>query len=240
MEQNAQNTLNWKEIGQRFKGVRKSHNLSQEEIGKLSNQLRQAITRYENGLQPASINYALFLRNECGASFDWLYDGVETLRAETDKSQKKSFDPHAIGNRLKEIRLKMELTQKEFGLLIGLSSVGVGNIENGYRKPEIKTALKIKKALNKPLDWIYFGDTCIPTKGGNNRHITIPSIPLKLVKKTLKDEVMHHIKMLDTNELAVLATRLRMEKGVNVINENSTHNKPHNTFSSESKPKSSE
>ncbi|WP_425283396.1 hypothetical protein [Candidatus Liberibacter solanacearum] len=30
--------------------------------------------------------------------------------------------------------------------------------ENGLHVPEIKTSLKMKRALNKPLDWIYFGD----------------------------------------------------------------------------------
>ncbi|WP_341871803.1 helix-turn-helix transcriptional regulator [Candidatus Liberibacter solanacearum] len=34
-------------------------------------------------------------------------------------------------------------------MLIGLSFVGISNIENGHRTPEIKTALKIKRALDE-------------------------------------------------------------------------------------------
>ncbi|ADR51943.1 hypothetical protein CKC_00960 [Candidatus Liberibacter solanacearum CLso-ZC1] len=164
MEKELENTLDWREIGQRFKEVRERHNYKRSMIMEKTDDQGGAVYKYEAGAQPASTNYALFLRNTFGASFDWLYDGVENLRSERDRTEKKIFNPRAIGARLKAIRLKMGLTQKEFGLLIGLSSVGVGNIENGHRTPEIKTALKIKRALGKPLDWIYFGDEPIIPK----------------------------------------------------------------------------
>ncbi|MBY7649504.1 MAG: hypothetical protein C4617_03230 [Candidatus Liberibacter europaeus] len=130
MENYTHNTLNWKEIGQRFKTVRKNRNLSQEEMGKLSNQLRQAITRYENGLQPASINYALFLRNEFGTSFDWLYDGDMVERQYKDIQQKKTFDLQTIGTRLKAIRVDKGLNKEEFGRVIGITGQAVAQFEN--------------------------------------------------------------------------------------------------------------
>ncbi|WP_333947774.1 helix-turn-helix domain-containing protein [Candidatus Liberibacter brunswickensis] len=208
------NSPDWIKIGSRFKQFRESLRLSRDQMGELANQLRNAISNFELGYTPASTNYALFLRNEFGASFDWLYDGFETLIYEKDKIKKSSLDAKSIGSRLKESRKELGLTQKEFGSLIGLTHAGISNMENGHCKPEIKTALKIKRALNKPLDWIYFGDECItPKKRGINKP-TIeqkPYIPLKQVRKELKEKVMSYVKNLDTNELSLLATRLRME-----------------------------
>ncbi|WP_052038609.1 helix-turn-helix domain-containing protein [Candidatus Liberibacter solanacearum] len=107
MEKEVKNSLNWKVIGRRFRELRKQHNYDQSELIDLSKQTGGAISQYELGVTPASSNYALFLRNEFGASFDWLYDGVETLRSEKDRDEKKIFNPNAIGARLKDIRLKM-------------------------------------------------------------------------------------------------------------------------------------
>ncbi|RPD36773.1 helix-turn-helix domain-containing protein [Candidatus Liberibacter solanacearum] len=213
MEKEVKNTLNWKEIGQRFRDLRESRGLDQIGVVKKAQAFNNAICQYEAGTAPASTNYALFLRNEFGASFDWLYDGDVIDREYKDVQQKKILDPHAIGARLKEIRVEKGMTQVEFGRLIGLSSVGIGNIENGHRTPEIKTALKIKRALNKPLDWIYFGDKCIGTSNRvQSPTTTKPYIPLKQLKRELKEEIISHFKHMDESELALLATRLRMEQ----------------------------
>ncbi|WP_244464447.1 helix-turn-helix transcriptional regulator [Candidatus Liberibacter africanus] len=123
------------------------------------------MSRLELGLQPASINYALFLRNEFGASFDWLYDGIDTKIKSSDRLEKRIISPMEIGERLKKVRKEEGMTLKEFGEWVGISYGAVSNIENGHRTPELKTALKIKRALNKPLDWLYFGDEAIIPKG---------------------------------------------------------------------------
>lgn len=163
MKNNAKNSLDWKTIGLRFKQFREMHNYTQSDISKLNNNPKN-ISEFEIGATPASTNYALFLRNEFGASFDWLYEGVVVDRKYEDVQKKRFFDSHSIGTRLKEIRKDKGMTLKEFGELVGLPIATVSNYEKGRNMPEIKTALKIKRALNKPLDWIYFGDTPIIPK----------------------------------------------------------------------------
>ncbi|QTP63893.1 helix-turn-helix transcriptional regulator, partial [Candidatus Liberibacter africanus] len=86
MKEDAKNTLNWQEIGQRFRALREGNKLTQAQIGEVSKQMRSAVSRLELGLQPASINYALFLRNEFGASFDWLYDGEDIKVKNSDRA----------------------------------------------------------------------------------------------------------------------------------------------------------
>ncbi|RPD36769.1 XRE family transcriptional regulator [Candidatus Liberibacter solanacearum] len=213
MEKELENGLNWKEIGQRFRDLRKRNGYERSDIMKKTDDQGGAVYKYESGVQPASINYALFLRNEFGASFDWLYDGVEVKIKSSDRLKKRIINPIEIGERIKKIRKEEGMTLKEFGEWIGISYVAVSNIENGHRTPEIKTALKIKKALNKPLDWIYFGDKCIGTKARITQPTTTkPTMPLKQLKKELKEEAMSYIKVMNESELAMLTTRLRMEQ----------------------------
>ncbi|RPD37128.1 XRE family transcriptional regulator [Candidatus Liberibacter solanacearum] len=41
---------------------------------------------------------------------------------------------------------------------MGITNNNISQYEKGLYVLEIKTAFKMKRALNKPLDWIYFGD----------------------------------------------------------------------------------
>ncbi|WP_152414447.1 helix-turn-helix domain-containing protein, partial [Candidatus Liberibacter americanus] len=228
MKQEDKNNLDWKIIGSRFKQVREERNYTQEQIGKLSNQLQVCIARFEAGAQPASTHYALFLRNEFCVSFDWLYDG-ENVIVKNSHNKVEIINPIEIGKRIKNIRNKECMTLKAFGEWIGISYVAVLNIEKGNRTPEIKTALKIKRALNKPLDWIYFGDNCIVTKGSVDMPTTIRYTPLKQLKKELKEEAINYIKKMDTRDLAMLMTRLKAEQKVISAKDCTNNDTQHNT-----------
>lgn len=117
----------------------------------------------------------MFLRNELGASFDWLYDGSETKIKNCDREKKRILDPLKIGERLKNFRKAEGMTLKEFGEWVGLPISTISTYERGISTPEIKTALKIKRALNKPLDLIYFGDEVIIPK--SRRRANHPESP---------------------------------------------------------------
>lgn len=53
-----------------------------------------------------------------------------------------------IGNKIKEIRKKQGLTQKELANLTGLSEISIRKYENNNRKPKIENIKKIANALN--------------------------------------------------------------------------------------------
>ncbi|KJZ81601.1 hypothetical protein AP064_05510 [Candidatus Liberibacter solanacearum] len=179
MEKEVKNSLNWKVIGRRFRELRKQHNYDQSELIDLSKQTGGAISQYELGVTPASSNYALFLRNEFGASFDWLYDGVEVKIKSSDRLKKRIINPIEIGERIKKVRKEEGMTLKEFGEWVGLPISTISTYERGISAPEIKTALKIKRALGKPLDWIYFGDEPIVPKKNRLRSNKIKSNQIK-------------------------------------------------------------
>ncbi|WP_244668489.1 helix-turn-helix domain-containing protein [Candidatus Liberibacter africanus] len=113
-------SFDWQEIGQRFRSVRLGRDYTQLKMGEVANQKKSAIGQFEIGSKPASTHYALFLRNEFGVSFDWLYDGVETKIKSSDREKKRILNPTAIGKRLKKFRKEEGLTLKEFGEWVGL------------------------------------------------------------------------------------------------------------------------
>ncbi|KQC48771.1 hypothetical protein AP064_05100 [Candidatus Liberibacter solanacearum] len=164
MEKELENTLDWQQIGQRFRDLRERYGYKRSDIIKKTDDQGGAVYKYEAGAQPASTNYALFLRNTFGASFDWLYDGVEAKIKSSDRIKKRLINPIEIGERIKKFRKEEGMTLKEFGEWVGLPVSTVSTYERGISAPEIKTALKIKRALGKPLDWIYFGDEPIIPK----------------------------------------------------------------------------
>ncbi|MBA5724671.1 helix-turn-helix domain-containing protein, partial [Candidatus Liberibacter sp.] len=65
----------WKEVGARIREIRQLKGKAIKDIAVESDTLKSAICHFERGICSTSINYALFLRNEYGISFDWIYDG---------------------------------------------------------------------------------------------------------------------------------------------------------------------
>ena len=61
-----------------------------------------------------------------------------------------------VGNRVKEIRTKLGLTQAQLAEIVGVSRVSIVAIETGRYIPTIETALRISQALNTPIDQLFW------------------------------------------------------------------------------------
>ena len=61
-----------------------------------------------------------------------------------------------ISQRFKEIRTSQNLTQKEFGDIVGLSAPAVGAIENGLYTPNFKVMRILRKKFR--IDYTYLMD----------------------------------------------------------------------------------
>lgn len=57
------------------------------------------------------------------------------------------MNKNTVGNNIKRIREEKGMTQKELGVLCGMSESQIGQYENGYRSPKFETVLKIANAL---------------------------------------------------------------------------------------------
>lgn len=62
-----------------------------------------------------------------------------------------------LGERIKEERQRMRLTQERFGELTDISSAYIGQIERNERTPSLKILKRIAKELNVSLDYLIAG-----------------------------------------------------------------------------------
>lgn len=61
-----------------------------------------------------------------------------------------------VGNKLKETRTKLGMTQAELAEQVGIARVSIIAIENGRFIPTIETALRISQALNLPIERLFW------------------------------------------------------------------------------------
>lgn len=69
------------------------------------------------------------------------------------------MDFKGIGNRIKNRRLELKLTQEQLAELIGVSDTYIGAIERATSKFSIETFVKIAQALKLNSDYLLFGTT---------------------------------------------------------------------------------
>ena len=61
-----------------------------------------------------------------------------------------------LGNRLRDLRAQRDLTQAELAALVGVSRKTINTVENGVFIPSTLLALKIARALGRPVEEIFF------------------------------------------------------------------------------------
>lgn len=59
-----------------------------------------------------------------------------------------------IGEKIKELRIKYNLTQKEVSETLNIKQNSYSNYENNKREPDINTLIKIANIFNTSLDYI--------------------------------------------------------------------------------------
>lgn len=61
-----------------------------------------------------------------------------------------------VGNKIKELRANLGMTQAQLAELVGVARVSIVSIETGRFIPTIETALHISKAVGVPTDQIFW------------------------------------------------------------------------------------
>jgi len=75
----------------------------------------------------------------------------------TIKSISVRLDLKAIGRRIREIR-GFNLTQEEFGRMLGIGQTQLSKYELGQSAPTVEILLKLKAYSGKSIDWILTGE----------------------------------------------------------------------------------
>lgn len=63
-----------------------------------------------------------------------------------------------ISNRIKLIRKEKNLTQTDFGKLIGVTKQAISNIEGGYSNPSLELLSQLFKNFYVNLNWLITGE----------------------------------------------------------------------------------
>ncbi|MFL0270123.1 helix-turn-helix domain-containing protein [Candidatus Clostridium radicumherbarum] len=66
------------------------------------------------------------------------------------------MDYRKLGKRIKEERLKKNLTQEQLAEIVNVSSVYVSHIENASTKPSLETLVNLSNALDVTPDFLLF------------------------------------------------------------------------------------
>lgn len=80
------------------------------------------------------------------------YCKVILLSAGTDREEKK-LNSIIIGQRIKDARKSMNLTQKELGYLIYADGKYISRLENGGSLPSLKRLVLLSRVLNRTCDY---------------------------------------------------------------------------------------
>lgn len=67
------------------------------------------------------------------------------------------LDNKAIGQRIREERIKFGLSQEKFAEIVGLSHYYIGQLERGERQMSLPTLVEIANCLHISLDYLVFG-----------------------------------------------------------------------------------
>jgi transcriptional regulator with XRE-family HTH domain len=63
-----------------------------------------------------------------------------------------------VGDRIRELRKSLKISQAELAKKIGVSSGNVGDWERGRAKPGVDALINLSKFFNKSIDWLITGE----------------------------------------------------------------------------------
>ncbi len=88
-----------------------------------------------------------------------------------------------IGNRIKEERLKRNLTQEELGKLIGVSKVAISHYERGEEQPKMEKLVKLSEVLNLTPNYILGNDVDVVLEDEVTYCFKISKSELEVIKQ---------------------------------------------------------
>lgn len=69
-----------------------------------------------------------------------------------------SIDMNSVGNRIKQRRIELNMTQKDIYERCGLATGALSKIENGERNPSVTLFYDIARSLDCNMEWLLIGE----------------------------------------------------------------------------------
>ncbi len=89
------------------------------------------------------------------------------------KKKKTKMDLVGIGSRLKDIRKKLDFTQKEFAETMTITMVTLSDVETGKKRPSSEMLFSLSKLYDVNLDFLLFGYGCMFREGADVKGVMI-------------------------------------------------------------------
>lgn len=143
----------------RIKELRKAFHLSQTEFGKCVGVSLSSVQKWESGENIPSLAVRYVICNKFGVSRSWLENGIGEMVHYLKESERitEMEDRLTLGERVKKIRLDLNLTQLEFGRRIGVSGATVSTTESGKTNPDNQTIQLICREYGVSRCWLETG-----------------------------------------------------------------------------------
>ena len=90
-----------------------------------------------------------------------------------------------LGKRIKQGRMRLDLTQYALAEEVGVSQNFLGDIERGIKAPSITTAIRLANVLNISLD-VMFAES-LTSQVNETRDVVLTDSQLAVLKKFVKD-----------------------------------------------------
>lgn len=75
-----------------------------------------------------------------------------------------SFDQTEFGNRLRERRKSLGITQNELAITVGVTSEYISRLERGIRTPSVDVVIALSKALSTTCNYLLTGEMDVQTE----------------------------------------------------------------------------
>ena len=112
-----------------------------------------------------------------------------------------------IGKRIKDMRIKMGLSQQELGDLLGVTKVSICGYENGTRTPSLETFNILAKVFNTTTDYLLGREITIKSEENNEYLGSISKDDIKIINELKANEKLYEKITKDTKRYVSLINK---------------------------------
>lgn len=131
--------------------LREEKNLTQEDMGKILNVSRVAISQWETGKEIIPLDKLNMYSNYFNVSLDYM---LQISNVKEYKIINRTIDSKTIGRRLLYIRHKFDITQEELAKDLNTTHSTISSYENGKTQILTVFAYEIAIKYKLSLDWL--------------------------------------------------------------------------------------
>lgn len=116
-----------------------------------------------------------------------------------------------VGSRLKEVRLKKNITQEELGTQLGLSKGAISLYESEKRNPKLETIIELMYILGVSADYLLGSDVVVEIEESDPvRYQTLTNDEMFFINELRKDKLLYEMIINNPKRgIEIVRTRLK-------------------------------